>query len=892
MGTSEFVDLISSGVITGVNVNVSNTTHTDILRIVTQGILMGQLNSESFNSGFLGSGFRLNNIEGRWTLELDDIIVRKTMQVYELIVQKIRYQGGQVLHSPAGGKITAVINGGSYWRCEHDSTDSFITGAQVLCQNFRVGSEQQNPDGSTTMNNVSVKRYWRLVTSFGKGWFNLSKTDMEAGSNDPEVGDEVAVLGHRTDPSQQAAIMIVSAGMGSPYTAYYAEINSYSTEGKEVVREGDLSGIVDDKFGQLQGYGLYSNNVYLRGVFRLLNGKTIEEEILATFSEYEVDFSVLEDSIAGKVSKTDYNENKIAVTNQLSIIEQKADSIDLSVKKIKVGGKNLLRNFDLRIPEMKYWIGGAQKVTESGQPVAQLTINGIATIPTVTVQKNSTPYLPTTITLILSDGSTRETGVAWGNYDTSVIDTFTIMGTYSLPYGVVGDKPEAKVTLVVTGQQFEIIGVVQPQAVTVTQGGVATLPESITINVSDGSTRLVPVVWSEQSTNTVGSFTISGTYELPDGVVGNTSSFPVTLNLTVTAATDAIWDGMQYINALPNISTPKMVGWEKVSGSNVIIGLCNGKLYAWGNSVNGQLGLGEITSVQIPTQIGTDNTWTDISLGTFHALALKDGELWDLGEQPIWTTRPWSYRKGIGTPQRVGSHSDWTEISANNTSSYAIRAGVLYSWGNNDTGQLGLGDKNVRNAPTSVGYGNLWTKVSAGYHFGIGLIDGSQLYSWGLNNHFQLGLGHSTDKLTPQHVSPDWTHISAGGFYSMALKGTDLYVWGEGREGRLGNNSTSDVETPTLLSSGWSNVQSKGGHTLGVRNNNLYGWGKNTNGQLGLGDKENRSTPNLIREGNPDIFTTESSSIIIENGILYLSGDNTGVEDIIESTEFILVGGL
>lgn len=278
-GTSQFVNLIASGKITAENIDVNDTLKTQILHALVSAtlqdvILKGQLNSETFTSGFLGSGFRLNKIGENWVLELDEIIVRKSMQIYELIVQRARYQGGQVLHSPAGGKITAVTNGGTYWRIEHDSPDDFIDGDQIQCQNFKVGSVAQNPDGSTTFDGVSVKRYWRLVTSYGRGWFNLSKTDMEAGSAEPEVGDDIAVLGNRTDPARQNAYMIVSTGANSPYTAHLAGINSYSTEGKEVTREGNLSGIVDDVFGQLSGYGLYGQNVFLRGRFSIQSGST------------------------------------------------------------------------------------------------------------------------------------------------------------------------------------------------------------------------------------------------------------------------------------------------------------------------------------------------------------------------------------------------------------------------------------------------------------------------------------------------------------------------------------------------------------------------------------------------------------------------------------------
>ncbi len=305
---SYFTDLIASGTITGKNVTALNEMQASILYVLTRAelqdvILKGQMNSETFASGFLGHGFRLKKEGERWVLELDDLIVRKTMQVYELVVQRVRYQGGQTIFGPAGGKLTRVTDGGSHWRCEHDSPEDFIDDDQVLCQTMRVGSRAQNPDGSTTFNNVRVKRYWRKVTSYGAGWFNLSKTDMEPGSDIPEEGDEVAVLGNRTNADRQNAYMIVAVGANSPYTAHYAGINSYSLEGKETTREGNLAGIYDSKFGQLTGYGLYANNVYLRGILRVLSGKTVEEHVQDVTAPMQEEINEIRDRRLLRVEK-------------------------------------------------------------------------------------------------------------------------------------------------------------------------------------------------------------------------------------------------------------------------------------------------------------------------------------------------------------------------------------------------------------------------------------------------------------------------------------------------------------------------------------------------------------------------------------------------------------
>ena len=241
------------------NLTVDNTA--DIMH----GIIRQYLSSDKFVSGFLGEGFKVwQDAAGLWHGELDMLTVRKTFTVFELVVQKVVHQGGMVIRSAAGGKITKVTDGGSYWRCEHDSTDDFVTGDQVLCQVF---------------SGTKMKRYWRLVTSAGAGYFNLSKTDCEAGSATPEVADAVAVLGNRTNAARQSAQIDCAVGANAPYRDDYAGINSYSLAGKLVTRTGNLSGIVDPDFGALSGYGLYSLNAYLKGMLRLTSGKTVETAI-------------------------------------------------------------------------------------------------------------------------------------------------------------------------------------------------------------------------------------------------------------------------------------------------------------------------------------------------------------------------------------------------------------------------------------------------------------------------------------------------------------------------------------------------------------------------------------------------------------------------------------
>lgn len=271
--------LVNSDKATTLNLVVEELAKMYDLTVSHVATLMGTIvkdyvSSEKFVSGFAGEGMKLYKaIDGSWNMELDNLVVRKLFSVFQLVVQKIVHQGGMVIRSAAGGKITKVTDGGTYWRCEHDSTDDFVEDDQLICQAFT---------------GKSAKRYWRLVVSAGAGYFDLSKTDCEAGSATPEEGDDVAVLGNRTDTSRQKAQIDCAIGDNAPYRDDYAGINSYSLSGKLITRTGELSGITDSVFGVLSGPGLYGTNVYLRGMFVLRSGKTVEGEIAGAIDDIEI----------------------------------------------------------------------------------------------------------------------------------------------------------------------------------------------------------------------------------------------------------------------------------------------------------------------------------------------------------------------------------------------------------------------------------------------------------------------------------------------------------------------------------------------------------------------------------------------------------------------------
>lgn len=221
--------------------------------------------SKNFTPGALGSGHRIKD----GNAEFQNLTVRGQFSVFEFLIQQVKAIGGKFCVSPAAIKTGSVEETENGYKC------FFNTDSGTIINPFVVGDQafHQVFDGQ------KMKRYWRLVTEVGADYFVLSKTDCEANSGIPEADEEIVLLGNRTDINRQSAIMISAHDNNSPYIAFYAGINSYSFEGKEPMRTGNLNGIVDEDFGQLTGFGLYCQNVYMKGVFRLMSGKTVEESI-------------------------------------------------------------------------------------------------------------------------------------------------------------------------------------------------------------------------------------------------------------------------------------------------------------------------------------------------------------------------------------------------------------------------------------------------------------------------------------------------------------------------------------------------------------------------------------------------------------------------------------
>lgn len=236
------------------------TTLADIARAI-----IAKAGSERFSDGFTGEGWQIWQQNGESSMTLDRITVRKAMTVLELLIERIRAIGGQLIVSAANGKIKEVKKGGGYYNLTlEEGHGTFTANDYVRCQAFTGGA---------------VKSYWARVRAVSGDTISVDAADITEG-NDPAAGDELVLLGNATDEARQSAVSISATEDGKPRIDVLNGITGPTLEGCLRARLGDLSGISDSYFPanvQPQGHGLYSDNAYLHGTFVLKDGREVSQ---------------------------------------------------------------------------------------------------------------------------------------------------------------------------------------------------------------------------------------------------------------------------------------------------------------------------------------------------------------------------------------------------------------------------------------------------------------------------------------------------------------------------------------------------------------------------------------------------------------------------------------
>ena len=352
------------------------------------------------------------------------------------------------------------------------------------------------------------------------------------------------------------------------------------------------------------------------------------------------------------------------------------------------------------------------------------------------------------------------------------------------------------------------------------------------------------------------------TGEITQGDVGSGDNITAikarTADITVKVSAEAV--GPYPALQDTTLFTVEHYRWMRVaSGAYHTLAInSRGELYAWGSNKNGQLGIGTTTDNELaPQRVGNDSDWEAISGGEYHSLALKsDSTIYSWGANSVGQLGNGEngadfadISKDKTAPIQIGTDRDWRTISAGSSHSLAIKTdNTLHVWGNNATGQLGLGDTTDKNSPTRVSTG--WKTVSAGFAHSLALKNDNTLYAWGWNWKGQVGNGKSGStsekETTPQKISAEtnWNGIAAGYLHSLVFKNNgEIYAWGDNSDYQLGDGTFMNRSGLTKVKSDdtdWKAIGAGEIYSLALKTNGtLYTWGDKS--KIGIITNEDKS---------------------------------------------------
>ncbi len=323
-------------------ISVIGTALVEKLTVDKNAFFKDTLSSENFISGFPGgSGWALfwkevmnaaGVTERKAVMELDDVTIRGVMRVYEFVISQLVGENGTRITSdmmrvhsinPATKTIYLDTEKGVLY-------NPFRAGDIVMVQQFSVnghGGKQYEfevvdakvgalADGENRLDSVTYKNFVGDVSSVA-------------------ARDVLTRVDSLTDSDRKGIIKQTSVEEGSPYLDV---LYGMKTDPDNAVRTrlGRLAGIITYCWGQLKGYGLYSEHAYLTGDFRLRTGEDVR-------TKFEIVEGMLQSAMQGVINTMTEKDNYLTNAtfqddltgwlreNDISIYDVNGQLLDLGI---------------------------------------------------------------------------------------------------------------------------------------------------------------------------------------------------------------------------------------------------------------------------------------------------------------------------------------------------------------------------------------------------------------------------------------------------------------------------------------------------------------------------------------------------------------------------------
>ena len=268
---------------------------------------VGDLTSAEFVSGFLsgkGWGIRVREFinasgitEYKSVAEFDDVVVRGSMRVYEFIISQLLGENDnrvftgmmEVDHYDAeSGKIYMKTGNGKMY-------NPFREDDVIVVQQYGGMPSEQN-------GHYVTKQYELIVTGVGVGeigkedrldWitFRNFTTTIEGGDESLiQEGDTLVRMDNLTENNRKGIVQIISVGEDTPYIDF---LWGAKTDPENCLkgRMGNLGGIYNPLFGNINGFGAYLQNLYAVGEFKIAHtGEDVADAIEMAKASFRTNF--------------------------------------------------------------------------------------------------------------------------------------------------------------------------------------------------------------------------------------------------------------------------------------------------------------------------------------------------------------------------------------------------------------------------------------------------------------------------------------------------------------------------------------------------------------------------------------------------------------------------
>jgi alpha-tubulin suppressor-like RCC1 family protein len=274
---------------------------------------------------------------------------------------------------------------------------------------------------------------------------------------------------------------------------------------------------------------------------------------------------------------------------------------------------------------------------------------------------------------------------------------------------------------------------------------------------------------------------------------------------------------------VPVPANPGLTGVSAVAaaGAHAIVLLNNGTVMVWGGNTFGELGNGTTgagnekcgCNAKVPQLVpGLSGVAAVAAGGGYDVVLLKDGRVLAWGENQ-------DGQLGDGTkiekvfPTPVIGVSGATAIAPGGiagTSAHTLALlsnGTVVAWGSNVYGQLGNGTTEPSSVPVPVKGLSGVAAISAGAYQSLALSRDGTVRAWGDDFGGGPGLERCGKVIVlacsrvavPEPALSNVSAISGGFGFSLALSAGNVFAWGHNRLGQLGNGAVADNSIPGLV---------------------------------------------------------------------------------------------